>query len=229
MNRFFSLVVAIVMTATAAAQNQTITVDKLDLFKELQVNGKIELFVTINPTAVQSMSIDMNGGDPNQLKWWANKGALQIKYSSKSKSEPIIIHLNCCGFESIDAQGASVTVEGEWSGDMLTAQLTTSAKFTAEAHCKDLKVSMQTGATAILTGEACWADYDVRTKSTLDARALAAVSTSLRANSFSETYIYGTERVVIDAADGASVFYRGTPEIFRERTSRGGHTNPIGE
>jgi hypothetical protein len=229
MKKCFSLLAATVVTISAMSQNQTVTVDKLDPFGKLQVNGKIELFVTIDPEAEQSMRVEMNENDPTLLKWWVTEGALQIKFSPKSKGQPVKIRLNCRTLESIDVQVASVTIEGTWASKMLTANLATGAKFSAEISCKDLRVTMQSGATALIKGEACWADYDVRTKSVLDARALAGVSTTLRTSTFSETYIYGTERIVIDAVDGASVFYRGTPEIFRERVARGGHTNAIGE
>lgn len=229
MKKCFFLLAATVVSLTAMSQNQTITVDKLDPFGELQVNGKIELFVTIDPKAEQSMRVEMNGNDPNLLKWWVTEGALQIKFSPKSKEQPVKIRLNCHTLESVDVQVASVTVEGTWESKMLTANLATSAKFSAAISCKDLKVTMQSGATAVIKGEARWADYDVRTKSVLDARGLASVSTNLHATTFSEAYICGTERIVIDAVDGASVFYRGTPDFFRERVARGGHTSTISE
>lgn len=224
------MLAAIVLAAGATAQNHNqITIDKINPFKELQVNGKIELFVTMDESQPLSMSIDMNGNDPNQLNRWEADGALQIKYSPKSKSQPVVIKLNCHNLDTINAQAASVTVESVWTGNMITVNLGSSAKLTSEISCTDLKVTTQTSATAVLKGEARYADYEARTKSILDARDLAGTSATLRAGGYSESYVYGTERIIIDAFDGASVFYRGNPGIFRERVTRGGHTNTIGE
>jgi hypothetical protein len=228
MKKCIMLVVAMVVMTTVFAQNSTITIDKLDPFKELQVNGKIELFITNNPNSSQSMTIDANGNDPNQVKWWNTEGVLQIRFSPKSKEQPVIIRLNAHSLETIDVQVASVTIEGVWSGSLLTANLATGAKFTATIECKDLKVSMQTAAAAHISGEIDYANYDVRSKSTLDARELAAKSADVSATIFSESYIYGSERIVITATDGASVFYRGTPTILRKKFARGGYANPLG-
>lgn len=228
MKKSFLLMAAVCIAAGASAQNK-ITVDKLTPFSEVQVNGKIEMFVTIDPEQPLSMTIDMNGNDPNQLKWWEEDGALQMKYSPKSKGQPVVVHLNCHDIKGMDIQSASVTLESIWQKDMVTLNLGNNAKLTAEIYCKDLKVTAQTNAAAVLRGTARYADFDARSKCTIDAREMAGTSTSLRAGGYSESYVYGKERLIIDAFDGASVFYRGNPEIFRQRTSRGGHTNPIGE
>lgn len=228
MKKTFLLLTAALFAFNISAQNK-ITVDKLGQFTDLQVNGKIELFVTMDSKLPLGMSIDMNGNDPNQLKWWEEEDALQIKYSPKSKGQPVIIHLNCHSIKSLDIQTASVTVESRWEQNMVTLNAGSSARLTADISCRDIKVTSQTSAAVVLKGTADYADYDVRSKSTLDARAFDAVSATLRAGGYSESYVYGRDRLIIDAVDGASVFYRGNPEIMRQRTTRGGHTNPIGE
>lgn len=228
MKKLFLLLASAFMAAGASAQHQ-ISVDNINPFKELHVNGKIELFVTMDENRPLSMTMDMNGNDPNQLNWWESDGALQIKFSPKSKAEPVIMRVNCHGLDGMDIQAASVTVDSIWQGNILTLNLASNAKLTAEIYCKDIRVTAQTGATAVLKGTARYADFEARSKCVIDARDFAGTSTTLRASGYSESYVYGKERLIVDAYDGASVFYRGTPEIMRQKTSRGGHTNPIGE
>ncbi len=228
MKKIIMLFSAAILAAGVSAQS--ISVDNLDPFRGLQATGnKIELHVTQNPEQPLSISIEMNGNDPNMLKWWESEGLLQIKYTPKNKEKPVVIKLNCHTLETLDLTGVSMTMEGVWKQDLVTINLFSSAKLTAEIYAKDLKMTAQTSATAIIKGGGLYADYDTRSKSVLDVRNYAAKSAFLRAAGYSECYIYGKERLIIEAFDGASVFYRGTPEIFRERTARGGHTNPIGD
>lgn len=228
MKKTFLMLTAVLFAASLAAQNK-ITVDKLNPFRQLQVNGKIELFITLDTDRPTGMSIDMNGSDANQLKWWEEEGALQIKFSPRSKAEPVIIRLNAHTLESIDIQRASVTFETPWTQFMTTVNLAMSAKLTAEIHSTDIKVSTQTSAVAVLKGSADFADFDAHTKSKLDARDFNATNATMKAGIYAEGYVYGTQRLIIDALDGASVFYRGKPEIMRQRSVRGGHINSIGE
>ncbi len=229
MKKLILLFSAALMAAGVSAQS-SITVDKLNPFRGIQATGnKVELHVTQNPELPLSMKIEMNGNDPNMLKWWETDGFLQIKYTPKEKDKPVVVRLNCHTLETIELVGVSMTMEGKWQADMVTVDLSGSAKLTAEIYAKDIKVTTQTSSAAVIRGGGRYADYDTRSKSVLDARNYAAESTFLRAGGYSECYVYGKERLVFEAYDGASVFYRGKAEIFRERTTRGGHANPIGE
>lgn len=228
MKKVILMLTAALFAVSVSAQNK-ITVDNLRHFNEIQVNGKIEIFVTLDTLRPLSMEIEMNGNDQNQLNWWDTDSTLIVKYTPKSKGQPVMIRLNAHTLEDLNLQSTSMTIESPWEAGIVTINLATNAKLTTEIHCKDLKVTAQTGSAAVLKGTARYADYDTRSKSTLDARALAATSTTLRAGGYSECFAYGTERLIIDAYDGAAVFYRGTPEIMRKRETRGGHSNPIGE
>ncbi len=228
MKKIFLLLAAALLTAGVYAQN--ITVNDLNPFRGLQVSGnRVEIIVTQNPGQPLSMSIEMNGNDPNMLKWWEADDALQIKYTPKNKEKPILVKLNCHTLDNLDLTGSSMTMATPWKANMITIIMSSNARLSAEIYAKDLKVSAQTSATAVIKGSGTYADYDTRSKSVLDVREYEVQSAFLRAAAYSECYVYGKERLVIEAFDGASVFYRGTPEIFRERTSRGGHTNHIGD
>ena len=229
MKKIILMFSAALMASGVSAQSN-ITADNLSPFRGLQASGnRIELYVTQNPELPLSMTVDLNGNDPNMLKWWETEGMLQIKYTPKNKEKPVVIRLNCHTLEELELTGVSMTMEGQWRQDMVTVSLYSSARLMAEIYAKDLKVNTQTSATAVIKGGGRYADYDTRSKSVLDVRNYEVESAFLRAGGYSECYVYGKERLIIEALDGAAVFYRGMPEIFRERTSRGGHTNPIGE
>ncbi len=229
MKKIILLFSTVLLAAGVSAQG-SITVDDLSSFRGIQASGnKIELYVTQDAKQPLSMKVELNGNDQNMLKYLVGEGILQIRYTPKNKEKPIVIRLNCHNLETLDLTGVSMTMEGTWQTDMATVTLYSGAKLTAEIYAKDLKVSTQTNATAVIKGGGRYADYETRSKSVLDVRNYNAESTFLRAGGFSECYVYGKERLIIEASDGASVFYRGKPEIFRERTVRGGHTNPIGD
>lgn len=228
MKKFVFTAFALLLAGGAGAQNK-ISVGIDQPFDVIESNGKIELFVTIDPSRPASMDIDMNGNDHNLLNWEVREGTLHMKYPPKNKSLPVIIRLNCHRLSGLTLSASSVTVETAWEAPMVTIGMSSYAKLTAGIRCKDIRAITQTNSTAILRGAAKYADFDARSKSQLDARDFEAVSLTLRATGFSESFVYGSERMIIESWDGASVFYRGEPEIFRKREGRGGTINSIGD
>jgi hypothetical protein len=213
-----------------AQQEKTLTLDGLTEFSTLEASGKIELAVTIDPTQPQAMTIEYNGNDQNKLKWWDKDGKLQIRFASSSKDQPIVVKLTCQQLTVLTlSKDASMTVATPWVQKMITVELSSDAKLTANIEATDIQLMAQTGAVAAIKGIATYAAFEGRTRASIDAVGCSAKSTEVRAAGYAECKAYGAERLVVNAVDGAKVFWRGTPEILRLHSSRGANIYPIGE
>jgi small nuclear ribonucleoprotein (snRNP)-like protein len=215
---------------TISAQDRTMTLDGLKEFGAIEAAGKIELITTIDPAQSPSLSIEYNGNDQNKLKWWDDGGVLQLKFNSSTKDKPVVVHITCRSLSTLDLSGgASMTTTTTWVEKMVTIELSSNSKLTATIEAVDIQLSAQTGSVVIIEGIGTYAAWDVRTRSSLDAHKFESKSTTLRTNGYAECKVYGSERLVVDATDGAKVFWRGAPDILRLRSSRGANVYPIGK
>jgi hypothetical protein len=216
--------------AQAQVTEKTMTLDGFKEFSTLKASGKIELVVTLDATQPQTMTIEYNGNDQNKVKWWDEQGTMQIKFASSAKDNPIMVKLTCQQLANVSlAKGASMTTTTPWVQKMITVDVSSGSKLTVNVETTDIKLSAQGGAAVIIKGICTYASFDGLTRSSIDAVGLIAVSTDIHASGYSECKIYGSERVVVDAVDGAKIFWRGTPEILRLQHSRGANIYPIGE
>ncbi len=215
--------------ATPATTGATSNIDGLKPFSTLSAEGKIEIFVTVDPAHPQTMTIEFNGNDQNKFKWWDNEGKLELKFASSAKDRPIVVRLTCARLSSVDLSGASMTTVVPWRAKMMTVEMSAGAKLIATIETTDIELNATTKSVAVIDGLTTYAAFDARARSVVDASNLDAKSATLRANGYAECRIHGSERIVVDAFDGASIFWRGGPEILRLSHSRGATINPIGE
>ena len=50
----------------------------------------------------------------------------------------------------------------------------------------------------------------------------------VNARTKSETYVFSSERMIIDAAQNSKIFYKGAPDVLRSKTAAGAAVNSIG-
>jgi hypothetical protein len=198
-------------------------------FRSISVSGKIEIFVTVEPSQHQSMTVEYNGNAQDSFKWSDEDDTLDLKFSSKPKDRPIVVRLTCTQLSAIDLRGASMTTVTPWSTKMATIDMTANSKLTATIEASDIQISASIKSTAVIDGKSVYTDIDARTRSVIDASNLDSRSATLRASGYAECRLYGAERIVVEAFDSASVFWRGNPDILRLHRSRGATINPIGE
>ena len=215
---------------TLSAQEKTMTLDGLKEFSTLEATGKIEFIVTIDPAQAQTMTIEYNGNDQNKVKWWDEHGVMQMKFASSAKDKPISVHITCQQLTNLSlSRDASLTTTNSWVQKMITIELSSNAKLTSTIEATDIQLTAQTGAVAVIKGIGTYASFEGRTRASIDAVGYQSKSTDLRASGYSECKVYGSERLIVNAVDGAKVFWRGTPEILRLSSSRGANIYPIGE
>lgn len=219
-----------VNTPPAAASNGTVSnIDGLKSFSTLTASGKIQLFVSVAAGQNQSMTIEYNGNDQNKFKWWDNDGTLQLKFSSSPKDLPIVVRLTCARLSNVDLMGASMSTVAPWAANMMTVNLGAGSKLTATIETSDIQLDAVSKSVAVIDGLTTYAAFNARTRSSIDASNLDSKSTTLQASGYAECRVHGSERLVIDAVDGSSIFWRGGPQILRVAHSRGATVNPIGE
>ncbi len=207
----------------------TITVSGLKSFNAVEADGRMEIFITIDPAATPELAIELNGNDPNQLKWWDDNSVMKIRHSNTKTSKPVVVRLTCRALIDLTISGASVTIQTPWVAHITTIDLSSNAKLVASIEAFDLKITARTNSTALITGIGIYTDCFCHSNSVLDLRDYVSRSVSLVGGGRSESFVHGEERLVVTALDNAAVFYRGKPTVLRLNEVRGGHANPIGD
>ncbi len=212
-----------------AAAQDTIIAKNLQPFGTISLDGGIWGSIQQIPeSAPASLSICLNGNNADQVKWSIKDSVLSIRFSGTSRSNlpHVTIHYHQVGTLKLDA--ASVHFSDSLGTSLLSFLLQGGAKLTADVSCDDLVLDVQGKSSALLRGETRYLTIKAR-NSAVDTRELNAVSTTLEASAISEAFVYGSERLVLEARDGASIFYRGNPAILRKNTLRSGRINYIGQ
>ena len=221
MKRFFLICLAAVICNTAAAQGQELTFE-LDAFSTLRVAGNLS--VEIKPQQLgkgPSMTVRLNGNDAKSFVWSNRSDRLAVKMNYPVKGDKAVL-------TTIIADGADVIASSDAYSKMLDVIVKGGSNLNADIDCKDLKVKVTGESVAILSGKSAYAAAEVRGKSVLDTRKLEAKSMEVNARTKSETYVFSSERMIIDAAQNSKIFYKGAPDVLRCKTAAGAAVNSIG-
>lgn len=228
MKRFFLICLAAVICNTAAAQGQELTFE-LDAFSTLRVAGNLS--VEIKPQQLgkgPSMTVRLNGNDAKSFVWSNRSDRLAVKMNYPVKGDKAVLTVYCDGITTIIADGADVIASSDAYSKMLDVIVKGGSNLNADIDCKDLKVKVTGESVAILSGKSAYAAAEVRGKSVLDTRKLEAKSMEVNARTKSETYVFSSERMIIDAAQNSKIFYKGAPDVLRSKTAAGAAVNSIG-
>ncbi len=221
------LALCLVASAVAAKAQQTITGENISDFRNISLVGHM------NVELVQSdklgILIELNGVTEDKVSWGVSNNTLTVKARARQTEGTLVVKISYKALENVVTNGADVIFKGGIKADMLTVDASTGAKVTGKAECRDLEVKLTGNAAAQVEGTAKYLIVSAGQGSKADVRNLEAQSVQAHATMTSEIYLCALERLVADAGTGASIFFRGQPDLLRTATKMGGNINNIGK
>lgn len=221
------LIGAMLMSVSVFAQ-QTIHSRNVDAFRKIDLSGSLTVELIRSDTA--GVDIKLNNTTIERLEWGVKDGVLTIRLKPGGNSTATgEVKLYYQDFSDLKASKASVSVQGVLDRVMLDVQLQAGATFSGAMDLKDLNLKVGGNSAANLTGTVKYFTLNASGKSKVNAREMEATDATVSAYSAAEVYVSAVERLQILAESGGSVYYKGSPEIFRSVTKMMGTINNIGK
>jgi len=230
MKKILSIVVlsaacAMVSAATASApalaqqpaptQQTRLRSDAMDKFSKITLSGKLN--VELIPSGRDSISITLFDSDLAKFKWnIANdelSASLRPTIGGRGRAEIKIYYAE--PIVSISGSGSEILIQQPIKSHILTLAIGSGGKLTAAVECADLELNAAGTSTVTVTGSTKYLTLRASESSKVDARYLQSFSAQVNASTSAEVYVWATDRAVISAGSGATVFYRGNPAILK--------------
>lgn len=228
MKRILALAVLALFGVTAQAQ-QNIHSENISEFNAIELSGK--MVVELIPASTSMVDITLHNSQPNKLEWKVEDGVLSIRLKpggGTASSADVQIHYNA-SISQIKVAEASLKVHEVLESPMLDIDLSAGATLTARVEGMDLSLKATGNSAANLTGNVKYYTLTAGSKSKVNSTEMSCVDTRVMASSGADVYIQAEERLQIVSETGASVYYKGEPEILRITAKMMGTINNIGK
>ena len=229
---FFSLVSLGAAAQGGQGSRQSIKGHDLDKFSAVSLSGRLN--VEIIPSGKDSISITLYDTELDKLKWNVSKDVLSVTLKPLPAGKggaDVKIYLAQPPLTLISA-GADVLIREKMKSLTCAMTISNGAKLTAAIDCTDFELSISGASIAAITGAAKYCTITAWESSKVDCRALESVSASVEASTGAEVFIWASERAVLAAKTGATIFYRGNPAVLKQSISKvglGASINNIGK
>lgn len=228
MKKFLLSTLLLAGIAWGAHAQQTIKSDKLDPFTDIELTGN--LIVELTQAEQPAIEIQLNNTDISRLSWNVSGGVLSIRLrpgvNSGSSAD---IKISYSQLSRMKIAGANVAFKTPYQGLMLDMDMSAGAALGGMFEAQDVMLKITGTSAASLTGGVKYLTINASNRSKVNARELIAEDVNVNASSGAEVYVHGIDRIQITSDTGASVFYQGSPQIFRSTTRLMGTVNAIGK
>lgn len=181
-------------------------------FTGLYVGDKIT--VQLIPSDRDSLTIQLQGIDPENIVSVVTNNILRINYSGKPfDKKRALINLYYKDIRSLDLQnGAEVTTTSIFKADNLMITLKSGATLYLDADIKQLKSYVIEGALLSAEGYATIHDIAVATSATVSAFDLESEVIKVKASSGGKAKINVEQELYAQTTSGGYISYKGNPE-----------------
>lgn len=218
---------AIAFTGHAQSQSTT-SAENIGDFHTVEISGRLN--VELIPSDETRIEASIFNTEANRFEWsLKSDGTLAARLKPGGGSEAnanVKIHFK--DLSSIKVIGANAKVTDTLHAKMLDIDLSAGAIFKADVDVKDLRLNAGGNSAAEINGTAKYTEISAGAKSKVNTR-LNTVDAWVNAATGAEVFVSATERITINSDTGASVYYRGEPEIMRVNTRLMGTVNNIGK
>lgn len=227
MKKFLFLTVLMGIVVLPAWAQQEIKSNDSLVFTRVEFVGHLMVKMVQSDTA--RIEIKLNNMAINRLDWGVKDGNLFVRLkpgsTDKGSADVLLYYRNV---SQVKVSGANVIVDGVLSANMVDVDLSAGAVFGADVLTKDLYMKVGGNSVATITGTTKYYTLFAGAKSKADSRLLKAEDVRVEAGSGAEVYVSVIERLQLSADMGASIFYKGSPEILRTSAKMLGTINNIG-
>jgi hypothetical protein len=164
-----------------------------------------------------AIDIELIGAEINRLKWGVSKETLTVTLKpGGTKATANVKIYYATAPTDISISGGELHTDEHLTGTFAKITVDAGAKVTASFDVKELEVKVQGNSVAQFDGTVKYITVNVYEKSKADMRELEGVSVTASASAGAEIYVWASERLIANAKTGATIFYKGSPEILRD-------------
>lgn len=217
MKRLVFLVVMVLAAANGFAQHK-ITSDMVDEFSEVSFSGNVK--VELIKAEKNYMDIELiNVADISKFKWTQNNGAINLTLRPSS-GEAVVKLYYSKPLTFINISAGQLTAPQTMESDVIRITAGSGAKLKLDIRALDLELDASGNSAMVLTGSAKYLTVRAGEKSKINAVELDAVAINADASMGAEVHVKVDERLEANAKTGATIFYKGNPTIFKDKSSK---------
>ncbi len=219
MKKTFLALFALLSCVSLSAQ-QTANSGPVDHFHSVSLTGGVT--AKLIPSDVNAVDVTITDADIKNLKWSVTNGVLSVSFRQPStkvgKAEVVIQYAG--KLKSVSITGGELSFDNPLIGSVLNMAVKGGGILNGYVDVLDLVLDVTGNSAASLSGSAKYVTLHSTEKSKVDIRETEAVSVVADAATGSEAFIHVGERLVANAKTGATIFYKGSPVILRDISSK---------
>lgn len=226
MKRYLSLLVAVICSSLAYAQEPTTSNSEpvkqwTSSFNALDVDASIKLTLTpMGEDEAPYIIYDTKGVESSKFTVEVDRdGVLKIRERYDPKRVGVTeVKLYCNSLIDIRLSRADTHVDGVLAGKIMDIDVSNGAQLVAEVDVKDIKIRISGDSRVEISGSTIYHDADVATAK-YNALELESVSTIVRAEHNAEVKVDAIGRLEAKSSTGGKIFYKSEPELLRTEKS----------
>lgn len=231
MKKIISVSLLLLSLCFAAFAQQSIQSDKIDTFQAIELIGNIAVELT-QTEGNPAIDIKLNNTDINKLDWGVKDGVLTVRLKpnvNNSSGANADVKLSYNKLSRLKISGANVSIKETLNGNIMDIDMSAGATLGGGINVKDLSLKVAGNSAANLSGHTKYYTLHAGGRSKVDTRSLDAQNANVSASSAAEVYVFADERLELSAETGATIYYKGEPEILRTSSKMMGGINSIGK
>jgi len=218
--------------APAQPKQTRLRSDAMDNFSKVTLSGKLN--TEFIPSGKDSITITLIDSELDKFKWNVTNDELSasLRPSSGGRGRAEIKIYYAKPIASINGLGSDIFIQQSFKSQMLVLSVSAGGKLTAAVDCLDLELNASGNSAASLTGSTKYLTLRASESSKVNCRYLQSISAQVDATTSAEVFVWATERMIVSASSGATIFYRGNPAIIKTsipKVNFGATINSIGE
>lgn len=211
------LLTAVLLCVLGASAQEVVSYSLSD-FNQLVLTGKMN--VVLEPGDENKFELTLHNTEAERFTWNTADGKLSLRLRANTRQEGSAdVRVTYKHIDGIDAVSSSVRAEGPVVSDIFELKVANGANVTLETQSKDVTVTADGNSAATVSGSTLYLHINATAKSKIDARRMEARAATVNAQLNAEVFVWGTERLEAKAGSNAVIFYKGTPEIFKQTTN----------
>lgn len=214
MKRLIVLAVMSFAFANLSAQHK-IQSDRVDEFSEVSFSGNMK--VELIKSDKNSIDIDLNA-DISKFKWTQNNGVVNV--TLRPSGDAVVKLYYSKPLTSISISGGELTAPEAIESDMLKVSSGSGAKVKLDVKSFDIEIDAGGNSAVVLAGESKYITVKAGEKSKVNILDLDGVAVTADASLGAEIHLKVEERLEANAKTGATIFYKGSPSIFKDKSSK---------
>ena len=213
-----TLLIAVAWIGTLGLSAQDILSNNPGEFSQLSLSGKMNVVLVEGDR--NSFEVTLHQAEPDRFSWSVSDGKLNMRLRTNTQKESSAdVKITYTKLNLLEVSGASVRCENALTGGIFSLTVNNGGNATVEVQAKDVTVQADGNSAATLSGQTLYLNIGANSKAKVDARVLEARAATVSTQFGAEVFVWGTEKLDAKAGSSSVIYYKGTPEIFKQSSS----------